>query len=204
MNQKTYITDYCHISQSRIKHAGIEVFSAPDTSFSAFSKEALKHFEVNYPKFFKMDNLSKLAFLSAEMLLGKLPSAEKKNVALVLANKSASLDTDVKHQQSITDLANYYPSPAVFVYTLPNICLGEISIRHQLQTENVFFVFDQFPADFFSQYAQILFKENKTDKVFCGWVEFFQDNYEAFAYLVSQKSGLYEHNSLMVKQLFTK
>ncbi|WP_321539372.1 hypothetical protein [Flavobacterium piscinae] len=86
-----------------------------------------------------MDNLSKLAFLASEVLLSEQIIAEaENNVALVFANRSSSLDTDVKFQQSIDDKENYYPSPAVFVYTLPNICVGEISIKHQLKSENAF------------------------------------------------------------------
>ena len=53
--------------------------------------------------------------------------------AIVFANRSSSLDTDFKYQESINSQENYFPSPAVFVYTLPNICVGEISIKHQLK-----------------------------------------------------------------------
>jgi hypothetical protein len=102
-----------------------------------------------------------------------------------LANKSSSLDTDVKYQESISDKENYYPSPAVFVYTLPNICLGEISIRHQLKSENSFFIFDAFNTEFMSNYSNILLNTNKADMVLCGWVEFFNDNYKAFLCTIS-------------------
>ena len=98
-----------------------------------------------------MDNLSKLAFLAADLLLkNEVNEGEENNIALLFANKSSSLDTDVKHQESIADRQNYFPSPAVFVYTLPNICMGEISIRHKLYTENSFFIFAQFNAEFFA------------------------------------------------------
>ena len=134
----------CKIENNTITLNDSVLFSDKSTSFGDFSKKALKALQMDYPKFFKMDNLSKLAFLAAEVLLRPFLQSEKNSVALVFANRSASLDTDLKHQATIANPHEYYPSPAVFVYTLPNICLGEISIRHQLKTENSFFVFDSY------------------------------------------------------------
>ena len=71
----------------------------------------------------------------------------------------------------------YYPSPAIFVYTLPNICLGEIAIRHGLRTESSFFIFDQYPSEFFSQYSQFLLQAGKAKKVLCAWVELMAEDY---------------------------
>ncbi|KLT70645.1 3-oxoacyl-ACP synthase [Flavobacterium sp. ABG] len=178
---KTYIHDYCTIENNEIVLNGATVFKTEPTSFGDFSKQAYRNSDIQYPKFFKMDALSKLAFLGAELLLSPITSPEtENNIALVLANKSSSLDTDVKYQESISDQENYFPSPAVFVYTLPNICLGEISIRHQLKSENSFFIFDAFNPDFMSNYANILLQSNKADLVLCGWVEYFNETYKAF------------------------
>src|SRR5690606_27672375 len=143
MNKKLYITSHLSIQNNKVILDDKELFRSDSEDFSAFSKEIYKHFETDYPKFFKMDNLSKLAFLGAEIILKKQKLNDSDNdIALVLANRSSSLDTDYKHQQSIDDKENYYPSPAVFVYTLPNICIGEISIRHKLYAENSFFIFE--------------------------------------------------------------
>lgn len=175
-----------------------------ESTFPEISKQIYKNLEVNYPKFFKMDNLSKLAFLGAEALLRdeKNPSLEN-NTALILSNRSSSLDTDIKYQNSISDKKNYFPSPAVFVYTLPNICLGEISIRHQLKSENSFFIFDAFNASFMVDYANILIQTNKAEKVLCGWTEILGEEYHAFLYLVSAE-GAIEHNKQNVEILYNK
>jgi hypothetical protein len=186
MTNKTYIHSYIKIENNEIVLNGNSVFKTEPTDFTDFAKQAYRNFEIQYPKFFKMDALSKLAFLGSELLLSPIVSAEKENnIALVLANKSSSLDTDVKYQESISDKENYYPSPAVFVYTLPNICLGEISIRHQLKSENSFFIFDAFNGEFLSKYSNILLNTNKADLVLCGWTEFFNDNYKAFLCIIS-------------------
>ena len=59
----------CRIEKESIYLNGEEVFTATGEDFSSFAKGAYRHLELNYPKFFKMDKLSKLAFLGAEYLL---------------------------------------------------------------------------------------------------------------------------------------
>jgi hypothetical protein len=201
---KTYIKSFCSIQNNKIVLNGEVVFSTEPTVFSNFSKKAYQHLEMNYPKFFKMDNLSKLAILGAELLLKIESNAlTENNTALVFANKSSSLDTDVKYQNSISDSENYYPSPAVFVYTLPNICLGEISIQHQLKSENSFFIFADYNPEFMEKYCNILLETRKADKVLCGWVEYYNEDYKAFLYLVD-KQGKLEHNQELLKQLYNQ
>jgi hypothetical protein len=179
------ITTSCKIEANTIFINDEKVFDSDEVSFAEFAKSVYKKFGINYPKFFKMDNLSKLAFLASEMVLNEQIVAESENnIALVFANQSSSLDTDVKYQHSIDDKENYFPSPAVFVYTLPNICVGEISIKHQLKSENAFFVFEENNEVFLTQYAQSLLQSKKATKVLCGWVEYFEESYLAKLFLV--------------------
>ena len=154
IENSTYIKSYCTIQNNEVVLNGETIFKSESELFSEFSKKVFNNFQINYSKFFKMDNLSKLAFLSAELLLkNEINIDSEANIALVFANKSSSLDTDVKYQNSISDKENYFPSPAVFVYTLPNICIGEISIKHQLKSENSFFIFEDFNPEFMTNYA---------------------------------------------------
>lgn len=199
--QKNYIQSYCKICDNKISVGGKTVFESASTLFSDFAKQSYQHLGINYPKFFKMDQLSKLAFLAAEILLkDEEPGSD---IALVFANKSSSLDTDMKHQKSISDKENYFPSPAVFVYTLPNICVGEISIRHDLKSENSFFIFEAFNPAFMSSYANVLLETKKAEKVLCGWVEYYDEKFEAFLYLTGPE-GQTEHNEQTVKSVYTK
>lgn len=202
MESKFYISAYCHIKNGAIRVNEIPVFKDDAEAFATFAKKAYQALEIEYPKFFKMDNLSKLAFIAAEVLL-KNDNTQKgeKNIALIFSNHSASLDTDRKHQESIADMEAFYPSPAVFVYTLPNICLGEISIRHNLRSENSFFIFDRFNAEHLMLYSTSLLQEKKADKVLCGWVDFDAENYEAFLYLVSRE-GTIENSIQEINRLY--
>jgi hypothetical protein len=175
-------TDICTIEHSKIVVNNEVIFESQTETFSEFAKEAYKNLALNYPKFHKMDNLSKLAFLASEVIL---KDDDHSRTALVFANKSSSLDTDFKYQESINSQENYFPSPAVFVYTLPNICVGEISIKHQMQTENAFFVLDEFDEKFLNDYSGQILQSGKADKVLCGWVELYQESYKAFVYLLT-------------------
>lgn len=204
MNTNYYIKSYSSIKNNQVSLNGSVVYQKEDAVFSEFIKAAYKDQETKYPKFFKMDKLSKLAFLAADILLKNenLDQEKDKDIAIVFSNKTSSLDTDRKHQESIQNKESYYPSPAVFVYTLPNICIGEISIKHKLYSENSFFIFENFNAAHLTTYTNSLLSSGKAEQVLCGWVEFdTEDNYEAFLYLVSPK-GTLEHNKQNILKIY--
>ncbi len=204
MNDKVYITNYCHIKNNTIVVDGKEI-ATKESSLSCvdFLKQVYKEHVNDYAKFFKMDTASKLSFITAEFLCNQLnlSATAKENMAIVLSNKSASLDTDRKHQETINNKDAYYPSPAIFVYTLPNIGIGEISIRHQILGENAFFVFDSFNAKALSQYAASLIHAKKSTHVLCGWADVDQGEYEAFMYLVSRE-GTHKHTEENINTLY--
>lgn len=198
MDTSFQIERFCHIRDHRISINGETVFETPETDFATFIKASYKSLELNYSKFFKMDNLSKLAFIGSDVLL---KNETEKNIALVFSNRSASLDTDRKHQESIENADNFYPSPAVFVYTLPNICLGEISIKHGLHSENAFFVFDRFNPSELKTYSNSLLQTSNSKKVLCGWVDFDKGKYDAFLYVVSN-NGIFAHTAEELTRLY--
>lgn len=205
MASEYFIKSFTHIKNNTVSLNGAVIYEDNEPIFKSFIKGAYKATETNYPKFFKMDNLSKLAFLASDILLQNenLNSTEENNIALIFSNRTSSLDTDRKHQKSIQHQDNYYPSPAVFVYTLPNICIGEISIKYKLYSENSFFIFENFNAENLFVYANSLLETNKANEVLCGWVDFDDDdNYEAFIYLVSDK-GTIAHNTKEIITLYT-
>ena len=93
----------------------------------------------DYPKFFKMDPLARLGFVASEMLLKECPKAD---YGVLLFNRSSSMADDMAFQATIQSHSEWFPSPALFVYTLPNIVTGEIAIRNHFQTETNFMVLD--------------------------------------------------------------
>ena len=201
MSKKLYIQKYCSIKNNTVSVNGEVVFSEDSSSIKDFFKSIYQFLGIKYSKFFKMDLLSKIAFLSAEIIFENIKT-EGKNIAIILSNNASSLDTDRKHQSAIEDPKNYYPSPAIFVYTLPNIGIGEISIRHQLKSENGFFVFEKYDANFHFNYENSLIQNDKSEAVLAGWVNIDEDSYEAFLYLVSE-TGILEHTEQNLKQLYS-
>lgn len=194
-----YISQICKIQSQKVILNNEVVFEDLESNeLNSFLKNAYKSQNYDYAKFFKMDHLSKLTFLAAEPIL---QNQEDKNIALVFMNRAASLDTDVKHQQSIQNKEAYYPSPAVFVYTLPNICLGELSIKHKLQTENCFFVSENFDTKLMYNYAEYLIRYKNVNKVLCGWIDVLENQYRAVVYLV-EKQGEKEHSRNELEQIF--
>lgn len=202
MNKEFKISSYSHIKNQTVSVNGNVLFTDDSEDFTTFIKAAYKFLDTGYSKFFKMDNLSKLAFLAADVLLKQEDlNEDENNIALIFSNKASSLDTDRKHQAAIKNDAEYFPSPAVFVYTLPNICLGEISIKHKLYSENSFFIFDRFNPEHLQLYANSLLRSEKSEKVLCGWVDIEENIYEAFLYLV-ESNGKIEHNIEEIIRLY--
>lgn len=204
MNTKLYIKAHCKIKNNQLFFNDKLLFEDKEsTNLKDFLKKTYQFLELKYGKFFKMDSLSKLTFLASEVVLSKTNAKEEtKNIAVVFSNNASSLETDRKHQKSINNLDDYFPSPAIFVYTLPNIGIGEVSIRHQLKSENAFFVFDKYNADFHTVYENSLINSAKAEAVLSGWTNVDDDtNYEAFVYLVGKK-GTIEHNKNTINQIY--
>ncbi|GAA3508341.1 hypothetical protein GCM10022393_19200 [Aquimarina addita] len=182
-----YISGWCTIREGTVCKNGTLYYKDSDADTAKdFAKGLYAFMNLKYSKFHKMDSLCKLGFLASELLLTDRKDIHQ-DTALVMSNKASSLDTDRSYQESINDRANFYPSPSVFVYTLPNIVMGEISIRHHLKSENAFFVTDYFDASFHTKYANILLSTKKASQVICGWVDLDTDKYDVFLALIAKK-----------------
>ena len=184
--KEKYITASCLIGNHAIYKNGEKIFEDKESNASRFMENIYNHFNIGYPKFFKMDNLGKLGLLASEILLRdsfKAENYQPDDMGIVLSNSNSSLDTDIRYYKSTQDI----PSPALFVYTLPNIVIGEICIRNNFKGENAFFVFKQFDATFIAQYVNHLFDTGIVQACICGWVEFLEENYKAVLLLVEKK-----------------
>ncbi len=187
------ITSYAHIKHNRISVNGEIVFHSDSSlSLSEFLSEAYKILATSYPKFHKMDAQCKLGFLCAEFALKNtsfLTENDLSKTAIILSNTASSLETDRVHQHSINDKSNYFPSPAVFVYTLPNITIGELAIKHRITGENAFFVTEQLDVDLLVNYTETLINYG-SEAAIVGWVEVDGANFEAFIFLVETSKNI--------------
>lgn len=189
MKSNCIITDYCSIRNNSVVVTDNIIFSGSGKDFSEFSISIYKHFAINYPKFHKMDHLSKLAFLSVELLLRNKKTDHKyagDDTGIILMNRSSSLDCDRHHQDTIRDRSNYFPSPSVFVYTLPNVAIGEISIRHKIFGEGNFFVMEKFNPQLMVNYIEHLFHNEVVKCCIAGWIEIDGNDFESVVFLIDK------------------
>ena len=195
MEDNYIISDYCIIRNNRIVLNGEVIYTGNESSPGEFFTNTYRYNNISYAKFFKMDNLCKLGFLTSELLLrgknisGIYPGHE---VGILLSNAGSSIDTDRNHQKSISKRDEYFPSPSVFVYTLANIVIGEICIRHKLLGESFFMIEKEFDAmRLFEQVKQWL-DEEIVRCCITGWVEMDNDRFEAVMYFIQKTSVLQE------------
>ena len=179
------INGFVHVRDQHISLDGREIFSSiVSTDPGDFLKKAYSELQISYPKFHKMDILCKLGIVASEVLFRNHEISP--DTALVFSNASSSLETDKEHREKM----NRIVSPSIFVYTLPNIVLGEISIKHKLQSENVFFVSEKFNASLIKDYTTVLLENSNVPAVVCGWIEWKNAEYDVFLCLVSPEGKI--------------
>jgi hypothetical protein len=157
------------ISGGEVLVNGAVDFSNGSNDHHLFLKRIYRHYGIDYPKFFKMSPMSKLGFLASELLLKDMDLSDTapEKVSVVMANSSSSLHTDHIYQGTIDGK----PSPAIFVYTLPNILIGEICIRTGFKGEGIFFVQRSFEKAFIFDYVESLLKTGRSEISLAGWVD---------------------------------
>ena len=201
MKKTIFIGSYCRITNEKFICDNEVILENSFETNSEFLKELYRLSDANYPKFHKMDLLCKASILACEFISKKEKFAQT-NTAIVLSNKNSSWISDEKHANSIYG-EDSTASPAVFVYTLPNIALGEISIRHQLFSENLFLIFDEFSAENLVPYGDLLLKENKAENLLTGWVEVEENELDVLIYFVKDQ-GENQHTIENVTNLYVQ
>ena len=178
------------INEQGIAKNGMQLHAiSPDATTAADVYRLLSY---NYPKFFKMDELCKWAWLCAEVLLTETEGhlydgLNKDNIAVVIATAHGCLETDKKYTTTISTI----PSPALFVYTLPNIMLGEICIRHGFKGEQACLMQEGFDAEAIQFLVSDMLEQRGMDACLCGWADVTADKHELFfCWVTKHKKGI--------------
>ena len=202
-----YISKYCIIKPHEVIVDGkVEFSDSEKNEFGIFMKSIYKHYEVQYPKYFKMDKLCKLAFIASEIVLKgneHIKEIEPTKVGVILQNSHSTIDTDTKYNDTIKDKSNYFPSPAVFVYTLPNVMIGEICIRNKFQGENTCYISKEFNPEFITDYVNELLDSGKIDACITGWADYIDGEYSTILFLV-EKNKENRKDNISFKPKFIK
>jgi hypothetical protein len=181
------ITAYCHISEDACYVNGNIVAQKNELMSDSWFKQLYKDLAIEYPKFYKMDMLAQAGFLGSEFIKQTYPelmsSYADDEIALLFANSESSADTDIRFKESYQDKGS--PSPSLFVYTLPNIVLGELAIRNKFYGENMFAVLPKFAPDFFLQYGEIML-ETGSKAVLAGWLGILEGKVDVSVFLIEK------------------
>lgn len=163
----------------KVEHSG-------DKLLTALYKEHLG----DYPKFYKMDSLSKLGFIASEILLQTENAKDIENTTsrgIAFFNSHASYGTDMAYVDTIRDKDNFFPSPSLFVYTLPNIVTGELAIRHHYLGETGFYILPNKDWNRINDIIECMFLDEHTKSVLGGWVEYLSStNFEANIFIANK------------------
>ena len=133
--------------------------------------EIYRKYVGDYPKYHKMDSLSRLAFLATELLLSRGDVPQDSGRATILFNRTSSVVADRCHLGSIAKSGEFYPSPSVFLGTLPNIATGEIAIRHGYTGETSLYITDFRDEALMKKVVGSSFSPGGFRSLICGFVD---------------------------------
>lgn len=193
-----FLRTYCRIKDDEV-HINGELF-CQHMDEEPFLRSVYKQIGLTYPKFFKMDELSRLGFHGAEMTLmrSEIENFKDDEVAVIFSNHSSSLQTDKEYFKSAE---SGIASPAQFVYTLPNIVVGEVCIKHKMYGENNFLISHRFDAQLLLDQCEALFHDNAAKAVLLGWVEEEDGKHDGFFAFVTN-SGLEQVSAESLTDLY--
>ena len=177
--------------------------ASADTLLADLYKEHIN----DYPKFYKMDPLCKAGFVASELLLnaeGRRQEQWGESRGVVLFNAASSLADDRNSQTTIDNPETSFPSPSLFVYTLPNVLTGEIAIRNHFFGETNFIVMPKPDCDTMAAVIDMTFNDDSLQSLVTGWVDCYNEStYDVLMFIV-ERDALGNSNELSdeIKRLF--
>ncbi|MFI3332231.1 MAG: beta-ketoacyl synthase N-terminal-like domain-containing protein [Rikenellaceae bacterium] len=172
------------VNISEIAH--IHLSNSEEGAVERLKREYKELGEANL-KFYKMNGLAKAGYVaSCKMLRGVEMAVDPTRVAVVLGNRSSSLDADLQHQVIVDRALPEGASPAIFVYTLANIVAAEIAIKHRFQGESTTFVMEHKDMEWLKDYSEGLLREAQCDAVLYGWCELLHNDYDVELKLIKK------------------
>lgn len=168
-------TDSIHITPESVEVNGESI--ATTSTGAALLKELYKRYIGDYTKFYKMDALSRLAILASSILLQRESEADRsKTHDIILFNNSSSIIADLNHLKTISDSDNFYPSPSIFLHTLPNIATGEIAIHNSFKGETSLYILNEKCEEVMNTIATVSLLASSNERLITGWVDCCDDD----------------------------
>ncbi|OSZ82357.1 hypothetical protein CAP35_03555 [Chitinophagaceae bacterium IBVUCB1] len=205
INTKPAIIQWLRFNKQSVIKGGSPLLSFNEPVDSHAPELIYRGLQYNYAKFFKMDLISKWAWLGAEALLktenGYLyDGMDKTKIAIVLQTNHGCLDVDKRYSETLATI----PSPALFVYTLPNIMLGEICIRHGFKGEQACVVSNGFDVQEMEFWVNDLLNNRGMDACLCGWVDATAGTHDVCLFWVTKQNAQIVFSADAMSVLYNK
>lgn len=164
---KAYIHHYLNWRQEKIYKDALPCFEHSAIHSMDILSESYKALAIVYPKFYKMDLLSRLGFLAVEWLSPEIDRNRPFDTGIICSTHQGCLEVDKAFNHSRETFA----SPALFVYTLPNIALGEICIRNQIKGPQVCLIEEGSNAELLCENALNLLSRGRARNCIVGHID---------------------------------
>ena len=139
---------------------------------AALVSELYKKYLSDGSRFFKMDLYSRLAYVGTGLLAkDTLEGIAPEDVAILLFTVNGSVLADRKHLSTYTHPDEYYPSPSVFINTLPNVVLGEIAMKNTIKGETTLVMLPERDESLKEKIVAATLAATRPGAVMAGWVD---------------------------------
>lgn len=142
---------------------------------AALLPEIFKKYLADGSRFFKMDIFSRLAYVGTGLLAkDTLEDSAPEDRGLLICTLNGSVLADRKHLSTFSE--EYYPSPAIFINTLPNVVLGEIAVTHQIQGETTLVMLPSLDDAFLETLSRTTLAATTPSALIAGFVDCESEN----------------------------
>ncbi len=153
----------------------------------AFAKAFDFPLGVSSSKVRRAPRYAKLAVAAAAQALADADfTGDKSKVGTIFSTGYGPVENNAIFADSVAEGAPLLASPTVFSYTVPNSCLGQVCIVHNLQGPSTMLL-----AGDAAEYAALLLAGSKADYILCGAVEDpvkeLRESFDAVSVLSSEK-----------------
>ena len=126
-------------------------------------------------RYYKMDLFSRLAYVGTGLLAkDNLAGCAPEDIGLLIFTKNGSVLADRKHLSTFSQ--EYYPSPAIFINTLPNVVLGEIAVTHQIKGETTLVMLSGENTELMENILAATLNATQPSALITGWVDCESEN----------------------------
>ena len=139
---------------------------------SALITEIFKKYLADGSRFFKMDLYSRLAYAGTSLLAkDALEDADPEDRALFIFTQNGSVLADRKHLSTFSNPEEFFPSPAIFINTLPNVVLGEIAVKNSIKGETTLVLLPHRDEAAMNRIIEATVSATRPSVMLCGWVD---------------------------------